>query len=133
MYIKNFISTLLFTVLIIWGCLMRNISLFDDGPLFPYDDKVYHFILYFILSLLMLNGIVKSYGQKTLMKFDTKMAVIIYGSILGILIEIVQYFTNYRSADIYDFIADVLGSIGAILLYPYLMRIKVLAAIFRKI
>ena len=85
-----------------------------------YFDKVAHFGIFFIQSVLLslfLNFRTrKSYFQKIL--FSTLMAFI-YGG----LIEILQTKFFNRSGDIYDLVADIVGGLFGAIIYPVILRI----------
>ena len=70
--------------------------------LIPHADKIVHFTLYLILGFLLIK------------KPWKPLHGILYGLLLGGLIEIIQGFTNYRSADIYDFCCDALGLLAGL-------------------
>ena len=93
-----------------------------DIPKFklPYIDKVAHFCVFFVqsvlLSLLLNFQTRKSYLQIIL--FSTLLAFI-YGG----LIEILQSKFFNRSGDFYDLIADILGGFFGAMIYPTILRL----------
>ncbi|MCF7907410.1 MAG: VanZ family protein [Candidatus Omnitrophica bacterium] len=71
---------------------------------FPFLDKFFHGLAYFLLSFVTVN---------TFRKANKKHAVLggfIYSFSLSILIEIAQYFIPYRSFQVTDIAANFLGS-----------------------
>lgn len=67
-------------------------------------DKVAHFGLFGI------TGVVGVFGASFLRRFKTRMLfVIVLGIFLAAATELVQSLIPYRSMDVYDFLADVLG------------------------
>ena len=73
----------------------------------PYIDKIIHFLAFLILTLFMDLSLKKPL-------FLNK-AALIFLITYAFLIEFIQYFLVYRSAEIFDFISDLLG----ILVYFY--------------
>ena len=73
----------------------------------PYLDKIFHFSAFIILSLFLDLSI-----KRTLL---SSKAALIFLISYALLIELVQYFLPYRSAEFFDFISDLLG----ILVYLY--------------
>ena len=73
----------------------------------PYIDKIFHFSAFLILSLFLDLSI-----EKTLL---SSKAALIFLVLYALSIELVQYFLPYRSAEVFDFVSDLLG----ILVYLY--------------
>ena len=81
-------------------------------PRLPYFDKLVHFVLYFVLSFLVMSSLKSTKNNWVL--FHVLWSVFAY----GLMIEIGQgIFTYYRSTSIFDLIANFLGCIGAIGIY----------------
>ena len=79
----------------------------EGGASFPYTDKLLHFVAFLILTFFMDLSI-----KKPLL---LSKAALIFLFLYAFLIELVQYFLSYRSAEVFDFISDLLG----ILVYLY--------------
>ena len=79
----------------------------EDGTSVPYIDKLLHFFTFLLLTLFMDLSI-----RKPLL---SNKAALIFLILYAFLIELVQYFLPYRSAEVFDFISDLLG----ILVYLY--------------
>ena len=79
----------------------------EGGASVPYIDKLLHFVAFLILTFFMDLSI-----KKPLL---LSKAALIFLILYACLIEIVQYFLSYRSAEVFDFISDLLG----ILVYLY--------------
>ena len=73
----------------------------------PYIDKVLHFSVFLLLTLFM------DLSLKIPLPFNK--TALIFLVMYAFLIELVQYFLPYRSAEIFDFVSDLLG----ILVYLY--------------
>ncbi|MGS2727406.1 VanZ family protein [Psychroserpens sp. BH13MA-6] len=84
-----------------------------------FDDKIYHVIAYFILTILLFNYLNKQQISHVLLK--TGVIVIIY----GIIIEVLQYIlTSYRTLDFYDAMANTFGVILAIIAIKFSNKLK---------
>ena len=115
---------LLLVLSILWAIMIFVLCTLppSDIPRFkiPYIDKVAHFGVFFIqsvlLSLLLNFQTRKSYFQIIL--FSTLLAFI-YGG----LIEILQSKFFNRSGDVYDLIADILGGFLGAIIFPAVLRL----------
>jgi VanZ family protein len=77
-------------------------------------DKFVHFIMYFVLTSLLLLEL----GLKQLKSMKFWIALTTLAIFLSGMIEIMQhYLTTHRSGDWYDFFANSIGSISALLLF----------------
>lgn len=85
----------------------------------PHADKIVHFIFYFmacVLGLLFLRE--RSRGNLSLAK--ALLFMILTTVAYGIIIEMLQYYmTTSRTGDIWDGIANTLGSLGGALLMKF--------------
>lgn len=79
----------------------------EGGASVPYIDKLLHFVAFLILTFFMDLSI-----KKPLLLSKVALIFLI---LYAFLIELVQYFLSYRSAEVFDFISDLLG----ILVYLY--------------
>ena len=79
----------------------------EGGASVPYIDKLLHFVAFLILTFFMDLSI-----KKPLLLSKAALILLI---LYAFLIELVQYFLSYRSAEVFDFISDLLG----ILVYLY--------------
>ena len=79
----------------------------EGGASLPYIDKLLHFVAFLILTFFMDLSI-----KKPLLFSKAALILLI---LYAFLIELVQYFLSYRSAEVFDFISDLLG----ILVYLY--------------
>jgi VanZ family protein len=77
------------------------------------SDKVNH-ILAFIVFTFLISQSFKISNFK----------IIISGLIFGIYIELIQYFIPYRSSDIRDIMADILGVLLALILLNLIVNIR---------
>ncbi len=79
-----------------------------------FADKIFHFLAYFLLTLLWFVTCVYSFNF-------TKIKAILYASIgsviFGIIIEVLQgMLTDYRALDVYDVIANTSGALIAVII-----------------
>ena len=79
----------------------------EGGVSLPYIDKLLHFVAFLVLTFFMDLSI-----KKPLLFSKAALILLI---LYAFLIELVQYFLSYRSAEVFDFISDLLG----ILVYLY--------------
>ena len=101
---------------ICWMLLITILSLysfegFDTKKIsIPHLDKLVHFVFYFIAAILG-SMLIK---ERTKGQFNLSGTVIISMVVViiyGIVIEVIQNtFTNYRSGDLYDVLANSLGA-----------------------
>ena len=84
----------------------------DDGPeIFPHSDKVTHFFIFFLMTVILIVGRLK------------RNYALIFCISYALLTEIVQTFLNYRTGSIYDFVSDILGITFAIIFIFFLEKI----------
>ncbi len=84
-------------------------GLFD----FPHFDKIAHFILYFLLSFLLMYEL----NRIKVGIYTFVLLPIIICFFYGGIIEIIQIFIEGRGGDIFDLLADLLGAIVAFPLF----------------
>ena len=84
----------------------------DDGPkIFPHLDKIMHFSIFFLMTILLIAGRLK------------KNYAVIFCILYSLFIEIIQTFLNYRTGSIFDFVSDILGMTFAIFFIFFLEKI----------
>lgn len=93
----------------------------SEYPLFPHADKCVHAIMYFALTAAF------CYDSREKMRRHRYMSYMLTcigaASAIGIITELGQeYLTDYRSGDIYDFLADAAGSILGAVTATYIIR-----------
>ena len=111
------IFSIVWAIIIFVLCALPSSDL--PGVQVPYFDKIAHFGIFFVqsvlLSLLFNFQTRKSYFQIIIL--STLMAFV-YGG----LIEILQSNIFNRSGDIYDLIADILGGFFGAIAFPTILR-----------
>jgi VanZ family protein len=79
------------------------------GPVLP-SDKMDHIAAFIVFSILFYWAF----------RFEKMYRIILYGIAFGSFIEFIQSFIPYRSADLIDVAADLVGVLtGIILIYVY--------------
>jgi VanZ family protein len=94
----------LYFAVLFWAGLIPLKSL--PGPDFELADKVWHLMAFGGLAGLLSRAL-RYFGRPTLLAARDAALV---ATVLGGLLEILQSFTSYRSADWADFLADSLGT-----------------------
>lgn len=79
----------------------------------PHYDKVAHFGLFFIWSALAFLSLFESSGRRALV------TILLLIAFFAALTEVLQLMAEGRSADVLDFVADMLGGFSAIYLTKY--------------
>lgn len=84
-------------------------------------DKLGHAAAYFILACMLAFGLARS-GIQALQKRPVLWAIGI-SSLFGFALEIVQYlFFPGRLFELYDILANIIGSVGCVLLSSFLIK-----------
>ena len=86
-----------------------------NAPELPYLDKVLHFVAYALLGILFLRAF-KTSRIKNNVNLMLILSVLL-SFLYGISDEIHQYFVPYRSAELMDVLADMLGAIIGVYIY----------------
>nr|VFK24847.1 MAG: VanZ like family protein [Candidatus Kentron sp. LPFa]VFK68444.1 MAG: VanZ like family protein [Candidatus Kentron sp. UNK]VFK73545.1 MAG: VanZ like family protein [Candidatus Kentron sp. UNK] len=100
---KNLWATLgyFYAALIFFICLKESPP---GTETFPYQDKIFHFLAYFLLCFW--------FGQ--IYSSVTRNKIFIWSFLMGLLIELIQSQLSYRSAELADLLANTLGSLMGI-------------------
>ena len=89
----------------------------------PFADKWIHFFLFLVLGLFLQYAFLKQYNVKWMRSYAGIISALT-GIFYGALTELIQIIDKFdRTADVFDWIADVSGSIFALFLYKILFRI----------
>lgn len=106
------ISFVLWTILIIIGTLMPNLSL--PNSFITWTDKVIHGVIFMIWGILFLLAF-RKHARKILPFWA-------WGVSFGFLDEILQSLVSNRTTDFWDFIADIVGLIIAYGIYYGILK-----------
>ncbi len=78
--------------------------------LFPHSDKLIHFVLYFVMCVLIC-------AENRRNAFWNYFAAVIFAVFYGGAIELIQENLTCRTGDWYDFLADAVGALVGVLIY----------------
>lgn len=111
-------ANLLWILVIFALCAMPPQDVPEPGIEIPHLDKVVHFGMFFIMSLLICY------------RFERPSLKSIYGIAIGFsflyggLIEILQHYFFNRGGDVLDLLADVAGGVAGCILFPTVKKIE---------
>ncbi len=87
-----------------------------------YMDKIIHFLLYFMLSVSFQSSLIRNFHFK---KYELVTITLIIVISYGLILEVFQYYyTNTRSAEFLDALANTIGCITGILLMPVIKKLN---------
>jgi len=94
----------------------------DSLPQWSGSDKLLHVSAYAVMAILFHRAYRTSKPEKGLR--HVAWISILFTSCYGISDEVHQYFVPSRSADLWDVVADVVGSVFGVLVFQYITRIR---------
>lgn len=125
MKILKFWKPIILALIIFYGSLtsgsnLNKVTIFQINNI----DKFIHFSFYFLLSVSFQTSLFRNILiNKKEQILITSVIVISYGLIM----EVFQfYFTSDRSAEIFDALANTLGCISGILIFPFLQKLNLI-------
>ena len=95
-----------FCVFLFWQSSFSSLS---SAPLFPHDDKLMHLGAYGFLAFLAAQNL--HLEKPSFSRTKLKVLAILFACLYGFSDEIHQAFVPERTASVWDFAADILGSI----------------------
>jgi VanZ family protein len=102
--LSSFLIAASWTVFITISSLISSDEISKAG--ISVNDKVVHFLFYFLLVLFWSFAV-----NKKRFNFKSEMLIVFFGTMYGIIIEVLQYqLTNTRSADVWDVLANFFGA-----------------------
>jgi VanZ family protein len=109
-------------LIIYWLILFIATSLpVERLPSIGFTDKINHFIAYFVLAVLV--NLTLIYQRKSRLLFEkAPISTIVICMVYGAFDEIHQMFVPGRFAETLDWVADVLGTLTAVLLIYFLIN-----------
>jgi len=115
----------IWSIIITVLCLLPNSNFESTNAYLPNGfDKIAHLLFFFVLTILLFYGKIKEQESYKYRLF-TVVKIILITSFIGLSIEVMQrYIFTYRSGDLFDFIADMLGVTMGIFGYIFLHRAK---------
>lgn len=114
--------SVIWMLIILLACLIDPRPLTEDLPNIFGLDKIAHFVLYFVLTALIIwehNG--RRLQGKLQESKKLFWIILIISCVLGALIEYLQGLTSYRGLDEMDLVADIVGALFAYLFYYILL------------
>ena len=114
-YIINHMPWQLLLLAIFIQSSIGNMNIIDLG--FSFQDKLFHFIVFGVLAILMARSF-----KKSKFKFFNKyyyILAIILTCLYGMMDEYHQYFVPGRFSTVGDWLADLLGAIVFIIIFYY--------------
>lgn len=111
------LPTLLFAVLIFVVSSIPDLDTPDLG--FEMEDKVYHFLEYFIFGFLLSRS---GHALQSRLKYPLFWMVFLTGTLYAASDEIHQYFVPGRECDVRDFAVDVVGIVLGQTIYWMFIR-----------
>lgn len=111
MFIRHNLLAILWSIVIIVLCCIPGKEFPDASILkIPHFDKFVHFTFYFVLMVFTLKGLSEQNKIKTLAN-NFVFISLLYGISLGVIIEFIQhYFIPFRDGNLFDGLANILGS-----------------------
>jgi VanZ like family. len=97
-------------------------STFKSIPTFENEDKLIHFLMYFGLAAVLLYDYTKTNKNQNATHPAFVLICLVYPSVLGGLIEVLQPMYFNRSASWFDFMADVIGVLSGWLIMKILIK-----------
>lgn len=116
---KYYLSFLVAIIILVLSLIPVNTSVGSGLLDFPHVDKVAHFMLYGLLSFILLHELHRNFKGNFSIILFTLILCLCYGG----MIEIFQFFIDGRSSEAYDLLADFLGSIMAIPVFYFFKRL----------
>jgi len=115
----------LIALVILYGSLTSSANISKVNFLhFNNADKFIHAVLYFTLALSFITAL---YKNTKLKKFDLYLLSFLLVKSYGILMEVFQYsFTNDRSPEIFDILANLTGIALALITFALIKNKKIL-------
>jgi len=115
-YLKFWIPVLFCMAIIFY---LSSIPGKDVPPLFPYQDIVYHFGIYFLLAFFFARALLNSYPASSVTKI--LVFTVVFAFIYGISDELHQSFVPGRSVAGLDVFIDSIGGASGALLFKWLL------------
>lgn len=112
-------AAVLWALVIFILCALPGEDIPDPGLDIPHLDKVVHFGMFFIMSLLI---VLLLELHTSLLRRKIYFIAIFVALGYGGLIEILQHYFFNRGGDVWDLLADVLGGIAGCFCYPWIKR-----------
>lgn len=114
---------------IVWGLMILFVISMPGGHLpesglfaIPHIDKLIHALLFFVFSFLIAYGIFREKDATPGIQNAIIYALVI-GILYGAITEIIQHLLiKSRFGNVYDFMANVFGTVFGVLLFRYIFK-----------
>ena len=122
MNIFKFWKPILLALIIFYGCAasgsnLNKVNIFQINNI----DKFIHFSFYFLLSVSFQSSLLRSTLINRKEQIIITLVIVIS---YGLIMEVYQfYFTSDRSAELFDAIANIIGCILGVLIFPFLRKL----------
>lgn len=84
----------------------------------PYIDKIVHFLEFFILGALMVRAFFSPKAENSSRYIVTRVILsVAIAALYAVIDETHQHFISDRTADLFDFLADFIGSTLGVIIY----------------
>ncbi len=121
--LKNFIPATIWAIIILFLSASSGIKVPESLSDLTGTDKLGHFVIYAIFSILMLFGVFKI--RNAMPSNPNAFLIVIVCSIYGVLMELMQFtFFTGRYFEVLDIIANIIGSIGGLFVFKYIFNKK---------
>ncbi len=108
------VGFVLWVAMIAFVCLSSFPAEQAPGIEIPHLDKVIHFILYLVATLLGAAFVREQFARRLSLN-SSMLRIVVFLIIYGIIIEVIQMeFTTTRSAEVYDVLANCTGILIAV-------------------
>jgi len=88
----------------------------------PHFDKLVHFSLFFVFTLLLNYGFHKQNNNSALKRYNYTIAFV-SGVIYSVITEVIQhYYIAGRSGEYLDFVANIAGIVSGVLFFRYFLK-----------
>jgi VanZ family protein len=97
------------------------IKLYDPNGKFIAGDKYFHFVSFSLFSFLVY--FIFSFQKKVpFLNKHRAVITVLLSALIGAVIEYIQYYIPDRTVNIYDWIANILGSLFTVLIIRYIPK-----------
>jgi VanZ family protein len=108
----NYLTFSLWTAVILYLSLGKFTNKIDKEIMIPYADKIVHMLMYFVYSMILFLNYSENKNK------NKSLFIIIYCAGFSLIMELLQhYIFTYRSGDVKDFLANLIGIILSGMVY----------------
>jgi VanZ family protein len=127
--IRKFYKSIIIAVFILILSIIKPDNFPENAWIsFPFSDKIAHFSMYAVFSFFLLGDFHNITSGKRYRKIGMPLMLAI---LFGISVEMLQWFTVTRSAEILDAVFNTFGSLFGLVMYGFITYFKALVADLR--